>query len=338
MRRRNFCGTLVSANLGMFLTANPLAGFFKESKKEIFRKGTVSVDDNIISFFLDEISSLVRIIQISDTHIWMDDERGKPFQQYSKRMAGAYNITKHFRIGEETSPERCFQETLEMAVERNADLIALTGDIFSFPSEAAIEWVNEKVNNTGIPYMYIAGNHDWHYEGMNGSREELRNIWTKKRLTTLYQGNDPMMASYEINGVKILAIDNSTYEILPEQLDFFRDNSKENNPLILMMHIPLYSPGRPLGYGCGHPSWGAESDRSYELERRERWPERGHTKTTMAFYDEVFSCDNLLGIFAGHIHRQTIDIVEGKPQFVADANATGAFLEINFLPLDMAST
>ncbi|HCC70783.1 MAG TPA: hypothetical protein DEQ09_06490 [Bacteroidales bacterium] len=81
MKRRNFFGTLLSANLGLFLTVNPLAGIFRESKKNIFQKGTVSVDDNIISFYLDEISSPVRIIHISDTHLWMDDERGKPFQQ-----------------------------------------------------------------------------------------------------------------------------------------------------------------------------------------------------------------------------------------------------------------
>lgn len=298
----------------------------------------MSVDDNIISFYLDEISSPVRIIQISDTHLWMDDERGKPFQQYSKRMAGAYNTTKHFRTGEETNPVRCFEETLALAVEKNADLIAMTGDIFSFPSEAAIEWIHEKVSNCGIPYMYIAGNHDWHYEGMEGSSKQLRNIWTKKRLSPLYQGKDSLMASYEVKGIKILAIDNSTYEILPEQLEFFRNHSEGIVPLILMMHIPMYAPGRPMAYGCGHPSWGAESDKSYKLERREQWPEEGHTKVTMDFYDEVFRSEKLLGIFAGHVHRQSLELVRGKPQFVADANATGAFLEINFMPLDMAST
>jgi len=58
----------------------------------------------------------------------------------------------------------------------------------------------------------------------------------------------------------------------------------------------------------------------------------------MDFYDEVFSSDNLLGIFAGHVHRQSIDIIRGIPQFVAKPNATGAFLEINFLPLSTANT
>ncbi|MGM0667945.1 MAG: metallophosphoesterase family protein, partial [Bacteroidota bacterium] len=122
MKRRSFFGTLLSANLGIFLTGNPLAGIFTESKRDIFRKGTVSVDDNVISFYLDEINSPLKIIHISDTHLFMDDDRGKPFLKYSRRMAGAYNTTEHFRTGEDTDPVRSFEEVLELAIEKNADL------------------------------------------------------------------------------------------------------------------------------------------------------------------------------------------------------------------------
>ncbi len=254
--------------------------------------------------------------------------RGEQFIQYSKRMSKAYNVTKHFRTGEPLNPVKAFEEVLDMAVKRKADLIAMTGDIFSFPSEAAIEWVYEKLKNTGIPCLYISGNHDWHYEGMEGSSQSLREIWTKKRLNILYQGNDPMMASYKLNGITVLAIDNSTYEILPGQLEFLRKHVREGAPFILMMHIPMFAPGR--SYGCGDPSWGAKTDTSFGLERRERWPENGPSQVTLDFHREVFSAPSLLGIFAGHIHRQTIDMVSGIPQFTADANATGAYLEIDF--------
>jgi hypothetical protein len=260
----------------------------------------------------------------------MDDKRGDMFKQYSQRMAKAYNTAKHFRTGEDTNPVNSFEEVLEMAIMKKIDLLALTGDIFSFPSEAAVEWVYKKITEAGIPYLYIAGNHDWHYEGMEGSSNLLREIWTMKRLRLLYQGNDPLMASYKVGDINVLAIDNSTYEILPDQLEFFRKHVRAGKPIILMMHIPLYAPGRSMGYGCGNPGWGAKSDRGYETERRQKWPETGHTKVTMDFIDEVFTAPNLLGIFAGHVHQQTIDIVEGIPQFCTKANATGAYLEINF--------
>ncbi|MEE4115810.1 MAG: metallophosphoesterase, partial [Marinilabiliaceae bacterium] len=196
MKRRNFLSTLISANLGIFVSGKPSGGFLKKSQKDVFKNGTVSVDDNIISFYLEDLDEPLKIIQVSDTHLWMDDMRGKAFSEYSQRMAGAYNSVKHFRTGEDTDPQKSFGEVLEIAVKKNADLLAMTGDIFSFPSEAAIEWLYNKVNSAGIPYLYTAGNHDWHYEGMEGSRQELRKVWTEKRLKPLYQGNNPLMASY----------------------------------------------------------------------------------------------------------------------------------------------
>lgn len=326
MERRNFLNTLFSASLGV--------GFYRFNtpdavKETVLQRASFSVDDNKVSYFLKELAEPVKIIQITDTHLWMDDERGDPFRDYSQRMAKAYNITKHFRTGEDTNPAKCFEETLEMAYSNKADLIALTGDIFSFPSEAAIEWALEKLEKTGIPYVYVSGNHDWHYEGMKGSSQELRETWIKKRLMKLCQGNDPMMAAYMVKGIKVLTIDNSTYEILPEQLGFLRKHEREDTPFILMMHIPIYAPGR--NYGVGDPLWGASKDRGYEVERREKWPEQGHSKVTMDFYNELLSSTRLMGIFAGHIHRQYFDMVRGIPQFVANANATGAYTEINFL-------
>ncbi|MBN8249797.1 MAG: metallophosphoesterase, partial [Verrucomicrobia bacterium] len=91
-------------------------------------------------------------------------------------------------------------------------------------------------------------------------------------------------------------------------------------------------PGRPLGFGCGHPDWGAHSDRNAGLERRVRWREGGHTPVTMEFHREVFAAPNLLGIFAGHTHRATLDVVQGVPQFVTNANATAASLHVEVLP------
>jgi hypothetical protein len=150
-------------------------------------------------------------------------------------------------------------------------------------------------------------------------------------LKPFYQGGDPLMTVKEINGIRFVTLDNSIYEILPEQLAFFREQVKTGKPLVLFLHIPLYAPGRPLGFGCGHPQWGWEADRSFELERRPRWPKAGHTTTTMDFHKEVFAAGNLLGIFAGHTHKQSLDVVNGIPQFVTVANAMGGFMEIEFL-------
>ena len=99
------------------------------------------------------------------------------------------------------------------------------------------------------------------------------------------------------------------------------------------MHIPLYVPGRTIGFGCGHPQWGSETDRGFEIERRERWRVGGHTETTMTFRDEVFGCEEILGIFTGHTHRYSLDVISGTPQVVSKHNASAAYNDITVSPL-----
>jgi UDP-2,3-diacylglucosamine pyrophosphatase LpxH len=296
-------------------------------------RGSFAIDNNRVRFFNAAIRERFSILFISDTHLFKDDARGESYRTYSSRMAQAYNQTKHFQTGEPTNPEACFQQTLAIAQNEKVSLIALIGDILSFPSEAAVDWVGQQLKAFSLPFVYTAGNHDWHYEGMAGTTTELRNIWTKKHLAPLYQGENPLMAIREINNVLFVILDNSTYEILPEQLTFFQTQVATGKPIVLLVHIPLYAPERPVSFGCGHPEWSAKTDKNYELERRVRWPEAGHSTTTKRFYKEVLNAPNLLGVLAGHTHKQSLDVLNGMPQIVSNPNATGAYLKVEFVPL-----
>ena len=333
MKRRSFITGTTTAITGLGLSTASCARSIKNKIEQPF-KVCATVDQQKVSFYADVINDSIKVVHIADTHLFMDDKRGVPFQEYSNRMAKAYNQTTHFQTREKTNPEESFEQTLAFAKEVNADVINLVGDIFSFPSEAAIDWVRSKLDATGIPYIYVAGNHDWHYEGMKGSLESLRDTWIEKRLLPLYQGNHPLMAAYDIKGIRFLAIDNSTYQINEEQLAFLSAQIASGLPLVLLVHIPMYAPGKNISFGCGNPFWGAATDRSFELERRPKWPESGHTQTTFDFYKKVFDAPNLMGIFAGHKHRNSIEVIKGKPQIVADDNASGGYLDIDFLPLE----
>jgi hypothetical protein len=291
-----------------------------------------SLEGNRVRLNCQGLDRAFSTVMIADTHLFRDDERGEPFRQFSGRMAKAYNQTKHFQTGAATNPELGFAGALEAAAKAKAEFLALVGDIVSFPSEAAVEWTLAQVRAAGLPWLYTAGNHDWHYEGMESSLDALRATWSQRRLAPLYSGGSRLMSVNEIRGVNLVALDNSTNEILPEQLEFFRTQVATGRPLVLFVHIPLYVAGRSLGFGCGHPDWGAHSDKGYELERRVKWRAGGHTAVTLDFHREVFAAPNLLGIFAGHTHRASLDVVNGIPQFVTDANATGAFLQLDFVP------
>lgn len=292
-----------------------------------------ALDAECVRIYSSAVRAPLKIMVIGDTHLFLDDARGEPYRTYSGRMAKAYNTTKHVVTGAPTTPQACFEQTLSRAREERVALLVLVGDILSFPSEAAVEWAHARLQASGVPYLYIAGNHDWHYEGLEGTSHALRQTWTMRRLAPLYQGRHPLMAAIEVGGLRAVMIDNSTYEILPEQAAFFREQVASGAPLALFMHIPLYAPGRAVGFGCGHPDWNAAHDKHWQIERRMKWPESGHTPTTLAFRRDVFAAPNLLGVFAGHIHRPSLDCVNGVPQIVTAANAAGGFVTAEFMPL-----
>ena len=204
MKRRDLIYLLSTVSLGF--------NFRKAEKPISPDRGTFAIDANRVRFYNAGVRNPFSILMIADTHLFTDDARGERYQQYSGRMAKAYNHTKNFQTGEPTFPAECFQQSLDVAKKEGVSLVALIGDIMSFPSEAAVEWVSEKMKMSGLPYLYVAGNHDWHYEGMAGSLESLRNTWIHQRLLPLYQNDNPLMTVREINGIRLVAIDNSNYE------------------------------------------------------------------------------------------------------------------------------
>ena len=291
-----------------------------------------STEQEKVRIYSSKVTDTLRIFVIADTHLWMSDDREDPFRQYSARMASAYHETKHFRTGEKTNPEKAFRETVSLAKKRGADVIALLGDIVSYPSEKAVEWVKMVMDEAGIPYYYTCGNHDWHYEGMEGTSQDLRSKWRQERLMPLFRDNDPVAYGVEHKGVRLLFLDTSNNEIEEQQLKFIREEARRDEPFILFQHIPLYAPSRSVGYGIGHPQWGAATDGGYKIERRNQWPE-GHKKVDYDFYDTLVEAPNLLATFAGHVHLFGTDIIKGRPHFTVGPNCTGAYYEVAVMPL-----
>ena len=209
------------------------------------------------------------------------------------------------------------EEAIAKAEQEGYDAILMPGDFLSFPSAAGVEKFAACFRQSKVPCLFTAGNHDWHFEGMSGTEADLRREWIGKLLLPLYGGRDPMAYAVRIKGMKILMIDNSIYEILPEQLDFLERELAEGLPVIIGCHVPFYVPGRNIFFGCGHPDWNGANDPYSEIERRERWRAEGHTEVTMKFYDLVISSPLVAGIIAGHMHRFSLDHYAGKVQAVA---------------------
>lgn len=284
------------------------------------------------------LEKTIRVLHIADSHISVLDESEKEYHPYSSRMDNAYKSVRHYKTQQETTPEKSFQELMDLAKTRHVDALVLTGDIVNNPSKSSVRFVLESLGKTGIPWIYIAGNHDWHYEGMQGSADALRRTWTENSLLPLYDGEDPLYSSHIIGGINFLAIDNSTYQVNEEQLEFYKKQTTRAMPIVLLLHIPLYLPldgEKDEISTCGDPRWGWDMDRNYEVEKRERWSKNGNLPSTLEFVGLVKKSSNLAAALVGHTHTAHVDSISATAfQYTTGRSADGQHRLVIFEPLN----
>lgn len=317
MNRRDFLklGSGMVAMMAML----PKTGLFAiEETLQPAEQSAFALDGNKLRLQGLGLKKATRLLVLADSHLTIDDERGEPYKEYSKRMA------QYFK---QSIPN--LEKAASVVKNAKYNMILMLGDMVSFPTAKGVETILETVTPLNTPYAYISGNHDWHYEGEPGTEMELRKKWIAKTLLPLYQGHNPLCYNIIVNGINIVLMDTSVNEILPEQLEFWREQVKAGLPMLLCCHIPLWVPGRTTSWGVGHPDWNAAHDINWEIERRPRWPEESHTNVTKTFHQEVFAAPNLLGVIAGHVHRQCYDRYCGKFQITVRATGFGGSLDVS---------
>lgn len=284
-------------------------------------------DSHTITIGVENLTQTTTIFQNTDAHISCDTDLDLEHEQYSARMSNAFK---------DRGTTKAFAEQMTLAKQKKVDLIALTGDQVNYPSPSSIQFVSQTVQETDIPHLYTAGNHDWHYEGMSGSSHDLRQTWREKRLSPLYNGHNPSHTALDINGLCILTIDNSTYQISEEQLHFYRKQIARGLPTLLLIHIPMFLQDRrdpdrsPL---CGDPIWGHDTDRNYEVERRERWPKSGNLPSTTAFLEGIKNSPNLIAILCGHTHHNRETTLHPNAiQYETNAGFLGGYRIVTLKP------
>lgn len=264
------------------------------------------------------IRESVRLCVLGDSHLALHDARDDAYADNYKRMAKGPG-----------DPQK-FSETLSQAKKDKADLVMLLGDIISFPAHKNVEFVRSELDRSGVDWMYVAGNHDWHFEGVPGTDIEQRRKWLPERLGPLYPpGTNPLGYSRVVKGIRIVAIDDTVYHILPEQLAFWESEIAKGDPTILMTHIPVWTEGWDY-WTCGSPDWGAKIDPCWQIERRERWAER-QAAESFAFRDSVLRAPNLIAAFSGHIH--TLMMARGAVnQFSVPCARKGDHFDVTIVP------
>jgi 3',5'-cyclic AMP phosphodiesterase CpdA len=318
MKRREFLKTCAAAAPAAVCSA--AAGCATVSSRPSFsRSGDFYWSEwNGLHIPCNALSKPVNVWQITDSHLILIDSRDDENRKYAKRMG--------FERSSKITAAEAFEKILALAVKEKPDLLLLTGDILSFPSLANVDFVKSRLDKANIPWLYTAGNHDWHFEGLPGSDEAKRSAWIEKRLLPLFNGENPLFHSRLVGGVRFVMIDNSTYNVSEEQLAFFRAEAAKGDPVVLAMHIPFWHPGGGV-YTCGSPDWGSANDRIWKIEGRERWAER-QSPSTFEFRKAVIESPSVVGVLAGHLHGYVLSSVSGKAFVTADSSLEGGYLKV----------
>jgi predicted MPP superfamily phosphohydrolase len=238
----------------------------------------------------------LRMLQITDSHISIANENEADMMKYGERMHKAYSTPrKHYALDTSKTTFQYFDDILLKAKKQKVNLLLLTGDIVNFPSASSVKYVYDKLTETGIPWLYISGNHDWHYEGLPGNIDSIRNTWTKKSLLPFYSGRNPLFYSTIIHGINFVGIDNSTGEVNEDQIRFLKDQLTKPEPIIMISHIP------------------------YSLNKKTNKPGMN------AIADVITSnSDKITAIFTGHEHRFSFFFTGNLCQYSSMAAFQGA--------------
>lgn len=278
-----------------------------------------------------EKEAQLRILHITDSHVSHSDED----PPHTHRMFSALKNVKDKSSQQYKHPSDQLVSLFQKAREENVDLIALGGDIISYPSEKEVAWVLQQLKEAagGIPFLYTAGNHDWHLEFVNEPRYDTSRLpQLQGTLRPFFDhaagpSSSGLYGVHNIKGVDVFFFDNSNHQINGEQLAFAKEHltkSHQAGPAVILLHMPLSLPGLKLPPKelCGHPHWGTATDDLSSIEGRAPWPP-ANDPSTYSFIELVKTHSAPLGritaLLTGHVHR---DFSTKLPQKYLLENAT----------------
>jgi 3',5'-cyclic AMP phosphodiesterase CpdA len=266
-----------------------------------------------------ELVQPIRILQVSDCHL-----SGCCEEDSEKAKAKSKKKTAEFlkETGGVTQEQR-LKEALDLSAEYDA--LVFTGDITDSPSRANLELLASMLE--GRRYLYTFGNHDYYtYDSDSGNADD-RERFLDDFLRFL--PCDPTMDSLQVGGVNLVALDDSLAQFSALQLEFLKAEAAKGLPILLFLHLPLYSPTFvPQAYEWWDSSMCVGTPADVLAAHGETDPKMRADEATQAMLELIRTEPLIKAVFASHLHFADEAEVLGKPQFVNKPCYLGSAREI----------
>lgn len=255
----------------------------------------------------------LKILHVTDSHMAEGDERDPEAAEY---------VTHYRELFEKRTPGAApalevFNQTVRQGARQGVAAALLTGDMIHFPARAGLDAIRRGVDELGTPFLYALGNHDWHMPVAEWC-EATRDVYYP-RFHGLTNG-DPACQSVEVGGVRLIALDNSNYQVSNRQVEFLRTEIASGQPCVLCFHIPLWVESlTPAVVDMWKAPIMMGVERGWTPEKMNEWKVAEATGSTRACRELLVSGDsqNVAAIFCGHVHFAHADEYRpGRYQYV----------------------
>lgn len=273
-------------------------------------------------------------LHISDTHLTFADERND-----ERKIKLAESRSRHF-----SKAEQYFKAAIRYAHERDLMLLH-TGDLIDFVSEANIDYAAKEFRRNA--WFVSSGNHEFSQYVGEAKEDAAYKQQSYDKVQSAFP-NDLTVASRIINGVNFVAIDNVYYYVTAEQHQELKRQFERGLPVVLMCHIPFYTPehcldtlkrqkGR-ISYMVATPPQVINDYRSNpdnpvsDTYRNKPVSPTSVSPATQEFYDWLKEQPQLKAILCGHMHEFFEERFSPTAlQYTVGANYFGYAQEIEFI-------
>ena len=206
----------------------------------------------------------VRLLHVTDSHICLANEADAAYDpeliDHAKQRGDCF--------GGEAQVESYFEQALDYARSENIPMLH-TGDLYDCLTEANLAYMEKALSS--VDSIYAAGNHDFcHFVGR--AIEDYPYKWENLRRVQPHVKQNLYFDSRIIGGVNIVTLDDGYYLFNKGQEEMLRAEAAKGYPIVLCMHVPLYTPelarvGDGVAYVLGAPE---EILETYTEKRRKQ--------------------------------------------------------------------